>query len=124
MNNIIASMQLLQFDAKVLLSLVLLGFIGLVAGLYNGLVAKPRRLRSLLTKQGINGPPHTILLGNILEIKKARGSSNPTSESPTSHNCAALLFPFFEKWRKLYGIYMPIIIHLVLCLCHDPPHHI
>ncbi|KAM1226449.1 hypothetical protein ACFX13_005910 [Malus domestica] len=96
-------MELLQFDSKLLTSLVLLGFIGLLARLYNGHVAKPKRLRSLLTKQGINGPPQTLLLGNILEIKEARGSSNSTIEPPISHNCAALLFPFFEKWRKLYG---------------------
>ncbi|CAN2060040.1 unnamed protein product [Malus fusca] len=144
-------MQLLQFDAKVLLSLVLLGFIGLVARLYNGLVAKPKRLRSLLTKQN-NGPLPTILLGNILEIKKARGSSNNNGERPTclllksamvpcgqagdllyirdwyilsanttSHNCAALLFPFIEKWRKLYGEVFVFALGNTQILCvHQP----
>ncbi|TQE04624.1 hypothetical protein C1H46_009817 [Malus baccata] len=114
-------MQLLQFDAKVLLSLVLLGFIGLVARLYNGLVAKPKRLRSLLTKQGNNGPLPTILLGNILEIKTPRGSSNNNGERPTSHNCAALLFPFIEKWRKLYGEVFVFALGNTQILCvHQP----
>ncbi|CAB4312311.1 unnamed protein product [Prunus armeniaca] len=98
-------MELLHVDAKMLMSLVLLGFIGLLVRLYNGLVAKPKKLRSLLTKQGISGPPPTLLLGNIMEIKKSRDSSNVSreGEAPTTHNCAALLFPFFEKWRKQYG---------------------
>ncbi|XP_008229468.1 PREDICTED: cytochrome P450 714C2-like [Prunus mume] len=40
-----------------------------------------------------------------MEIKKSRDSSNVSreGEAPTAHNCAALLFPFFEKWRKQYG---------------------
>lgn len=99
-------MELLQVDAKMLMSLVLLGFIGLLVRLYNGLVAKPKKLRSLLTKQGISGPPPTILLGNIMEIKNSRGSTNvfKEGEAPTTHNCAALLLPFFEKWRKQYGM--------------------
>ncbi|PRQ34882.1 putative cytochrome P450 [Rosa chinensis] len=99
-------MELLHFDAKMLMSLAMLGVIGLLVRLYNGLVVKPKRLRSLITKQGISGPSPAFLLGNIMDIKKARPSSitkAPTSEPPTSHNCAALLFPFFEQWRKQYG---------------------
>ncbi|KAG2669767.1 hypothetical protein I3843_14G048900 [Carya illinoinensis] len=101
-------MEVLQFDpAKIFVSLALLGFTGLLVRLYNALVVKPERLRSALRKQGITGPPPTLLLGNIREIKKARSSTSvkvaPAGESPVSHNCASLLFPFFEQWRKTYG---------------------
>lgn len=116
-------MELLQFDVKMLMSLVLLWFIWLLVRLYNGLVVKPSRLRSMLTKQGIRGPPPTLLLGNIMEIKKARGSCNITSETPTSHNCAALLFPFFEKWRKQYGMFKKYIwnfhLHKILIYLYN-----
>ncbi|KAF5470301.1 hypothetical protein F2P56_010823 [Juglans regia] len=100
-------MEALQFDpAKIFVCLALLGFTGLLVRLYNALVVKPERLRSALRKQGITGPPPTLLLGNIREIKKARSTSvnvAPAGESPVSHNCASLLFPFFEQWRKTYG---------------------
>lgn len=116
-------MELLHFDAKMFMSLAVLGVIGLLVHLYNGLVVKPKRLRSLLTKQGISGPPPAFLLGNIMDIKKARPSSiakAPTSEPPTTHNCAAVLFPFFEKWRKQYGKYIYnryLILHVAIYAC-------
>ena len=91
-----------------LMSILVLGLVGLLLRLYDALVKKPERLRSKLRKQGISGPPPTLLLGNIREIKKARSSSTtaklPSSEPPSSHDCASALFPFFEKWRKQYGI--------------------
>ncbi|KAF2297576.1 hypothetical protein GH714_042369 [Hevea brasiliensis] len=95
-----------QFDTKLLFSLVVIGFLGGLVRLYNGLVVKPKRLRSMLRKQGINGPPPTFLLGNIREIKKAQSSvvkTDPANDPPLLHNYAALLFPFFEMWRKEYG---------------------
>ena len=97
----------LQFEAKTVISLAVLGFIGLLLRLYNGLVVKPKRLRSMLSKQGIDGPAPTLLLGNIREIKKAQSTTvkTPTSEAPVSHNCGAVLFPFFDQWRKQYGIF-------------------
>ena len=97
----------LQFDAKTVISLAVLGFIGLLLRLYNGLVVKPKRLRAMLSKQGIDGPAPTLLLGNIRQIKKAQSTTvkTPTSEAPVSHNCGAVLFPFFEQWRRQYGIF-------------------
>ncbi|XP_004294853.1 PREDICTED: cytochrome P450 714C2-like [Fragaria vesca subsp. vesca] len=97
------------FDVRMLASTVaLIGFVALLVRLYKALVAEPKRLRSLLAKQGITGPPQALLLGNISEIKKARGSNGiakaPSSEAPIiSHNLGATIFPFFEKWRKQFG---------------------
>ncbi|XP_030968530.1 cytochrome P450 714C2-like [Quercus lobata] len=95
----------LQFDTKTCISLAVLGFIGLLQLLYNALVAKPRRLRSLLSKQGISGPPPSLLLGNAMEMKLGQSTAVKahTGEPPVSHNCAASLFGFFDKWRKQYG---------------------
>lgn len=105
----------LQFDGKIFISLALVGLIGLLVRLYDALVVKPERLRSMLRKQGISGSPPTLLLGNIREIRKAQSTilKAPTTELPVSHNCAALLFPFFEKWRKQYGTY----IYICVCVC-------
>ena len=113
-----------QFEySKMFMSLALVGVIGLLVRLYTALVANPRRLRSFMTKQGISGPPPSFLLGNIMEIKNSRTTKNapelavPAGESPAEHNCANLLFPFFEKWRRLYGMLInlqPIYIYMYL----------
>lgn len=93
-------------DGKVLGTLAVVGFLGLVFRLYNSLIVKPRKLRQQLKKQGIDGPPQTVLLGNITEIRKARKPSGPkpaAGEKPIHHDCSGTLFPFFEQWRKQFG---------------------
>uniref|UniRef100_A0A2N9FDU5 Uncharacterized protein n=1 Tax=Fagus sylvatica TaxID=28930 RepID=A0A2N9FDU5_FAGSY len=85
-------------------TLALLGVFGLFFRLYNALVRKPERLRSMLRKQGISGPKPAFLLGNIKEIKKAQSNTEKaeTIGAPALHKCAAALFPFFEEWRKQF----------------------
>lgn len=100
----------LEVFAKIFISLPLLAFLGLLVGLYRGLVVKPRELRARLGKQGIKGPPPSLLLGNIREIKKALSQvvkvCDSSTQPPVTHNCAAILFPFFEQWRKQFGMYL------------------
>ncbi|XP_022847102.1 cytochrome P450 714C2-like [Olea europaea var. sylvestris] len=94
-----------HFLFKAFLSVALVGVLGLFFHLYNTLVAKPEKLRSALKRQGVSGPRPTLLLGNILEIKKARDSAAKASINgpPASHNCGDTLLPFFDQWRKQYG---------------------
>ncbi|KAK8681233.1 hypothetical protein V6N13_053640 [Hibiscus sabdariffa] len=82
-----------------------LAFLGFILCLCHELLLKPMKLRARLRQQGINGPPPTLLLGNIREIKQSQSSvvKDPTPHSPATHNCAALLFPFFHQWRNQYG---------------------
>ncbi|XP_062084231.1 cytochrome P450 714C2-like [Humulus lupulus] len=86
---------------KALLTFCLLGIFALVVRLYNVLVLKPKRLRSILRDQGIDGPPSNFLLGNIREIRKAQANS-PTQLTQT-HKLASFLFPFFDEWRTKFG---------------------
>ncbi|KAL3725685.1 hypothetical protein ACJRO7_030679 [Eucalyptus globulus] len=72
-----------------LVALALVIVLGLSIRLNALLVLKPQRLRTLLRRQGIRGPPVSFLIGNISEIKK----SQLTAEN------AASLFPSFEQWR-------------------------
>ncbi|XP_047306869.1 cytochrome P450 714C2-like [Impatiens glandulifera] len=96
-------------EAQLIALITTTSFVGvaiiLLIRLYNALVKEPERLRGLLRKQGISGPPPTFLLGNILEIKKARSnaSAKPRDSVVSGHNCATTLLPFFENWRKQYG---------------------
>ena len=96
----------MEFETyKVVISVAVLAFLGLFVRLYNAIVVKPRKLRSLLRRQGINGPKRSLLLGNIREVKKARIATvkSPAGENPVYHNGAAAVFPFLENWRKKYG---------------------
>ncbi|XP_039057667.1 cytochrome P450 714C2-like [Hibiscus syriacus] len=80
-----------------------LAFLGSILCLYHELVVKPMKLRARLSEQGIKGPPPSLLFGNIREIKKAQSAVARDPSPSSTHNCAALLFPFFQKWRKQYG---------------------
>ncbi|KAK7333091.1 hypothetical protein VNO80_29853 [Phaseolus coccineus] len=113
----------LEFDSQFFISVVFLGFVGLLCYLYTLLVEKPNRLRSKLMKQGINGPTPTILLGNILELKKSQcaTSKSSSSETPSSHNCAALVLPLFDKWRDQYGQVFMFSLGTIQILCVNQP---
>ncbi|XP_016500402.1 cytochrome P450 714C2 isoform X2 [Nicotiana tabacum] len=92
---------------KVLLSLILIWLFGLFVKLYNTLIAKPLKLRLALQKQGIRGPPGTLLLGNLLEIHNAFShasiASGTSNDFPVSHNIQSILFPFVDRWLEKYG---------------------
>ncbi|GFZ01784.1 cytochrome P450, family 714, subfamily A, polypeptide 1 [Actinidia rufa] len=98
-----------QVLLKVLLSIGVVCAIGLFVRLYNALVKKPERVRAQLRKQGITGPPPAFLVGNILEIKKARSEAaeaetkKTTDQPQISHNYEHNILPFFDGWRKKYG---------------------
>ncbi|KAL1548076.1 cytochrome P450 714C2-like protein [Salvia divinorum] len=79
--------------------------LGFIVHLYISLVIKPSKIQKALKKQGINGPPPKILLGNILEIKKSRdvAANMATSSGPPALHNTASVFPFLEQWRKQYG---------------------
>ena len=57
--------NIMEAVVKVFISLALLGAFGLFFRLYDALVVKPEKLRSILRNQGINGPLSSFLLGNI-----------------------------------------------------------
>ncbi|OAY23979.1 cytochrome P450 714C2 isoform X2 [Manihot esculenta] len=110
-----------QLDKKIAFPFLVIVFLGVVVRLYNGLVAKPNRLRSMLKKQGINGPPPTFLLGNIREIMKSLSSIEKNNDPPLTHNCAALTFPFFEQWFKEYGqVFVYSLGNLQIVNLHQP----
>ncbi|XLT65552.1 hypothetical protein HN873_021991 [Arachis hypogaea] len=100
--------MVLQFDPKFLTSIALVVVSVVLFMLYNDLVVKPKRLRSKLSNQGINGPTPSFMIGNIWEIKKAKELITTTPKSPNLepvdvHDCASLTFPFIETWKQKYG---------------------
>ncbi|KAK8346345.1 hypothetical protein V6Z11_A07G209500 [Gossypium hirsutum] len=63
-----------EYYVNIFVSLVLFAFLGLILNLFHELVVKPMKLQAILLKQGIKGPPLSLLIGNIREIKKAQSS--------------------------------------------------
>ncbi|KAF8015413.1 hypothetical protein BT93_H1039 [Corymbia citriodora subsp. variegata] len=111
-----------NFD-NTLVALALVVLLGLSIRLYTLLVLKPQRLRTMLTRQGIRGPPVSFLLGNISEIRKSQLTTEkpPAGAHPASHACAASLFPSFEQWRVQYGeVFMFALGHIQI-LCVNQP---
>nr|AAZ39643.1 cytochrome P450 monooxygenase [Petunia x hybrida] len=97
----------INYFFKVLLSVMLIWLFSLFVKVYNTLVAKPLKLRIALRKQGIQGPPGTLLLGNLLEIHRAFSHASIVSGTnnglPISHDIQSNLFPFVDRWLKKYG---------------------
>ena len=82
--------NIMKAVVKVFISLALLGAFGLFFRLYNALVVKPKKLRSILRNQGISGLPPSFLVGNIKEIKNSQSKAVKNSFIDT-HNCVATL---------------------------------
>lgn len=76
--------------------------------LFESLFLKPKRLRSKLRNQGIDGPSPSFLLGNLPEIKNIRAIKShalTTTEGDDSiaHGWPSNLLPHLEHWRNRYG---------------------
>ncbi|XAR71846.1 hypothetical protein NMG60_11018283 [Bertholletia excelsa] len=76
--------------------------------LFNIAWLKPRKARGVLRKQGIGGPPPSLLHGNVPEMQRiqsaaARAAAHGGVGEFVAHDYASTLFPYFEQWRKEYG---------------------
>ncbi|XP_028808562.1 cytochrome P450 714A1-like [Neltuma alba] len=76
--------------------------------LWKKLWSKPRRIRSVLHKQGITGPTPSFLLGNLSEIQKIQSQFSNLFSSSLPDQWFHSLFPFLHQWRKQYG---PIFLY-------------
>ncbi|KAI4373070.1 hypothetical protein MLD38_011233 [Melastoma candidum] len=78
-------------------------FMAVATKAITALVVKPRRIRYMLRKQGIVGPPPSFLLGNLKEFRQCNASRVPQSPQDMTHNCSSKLFSFMDRWRAEYG---------------------
>jgi hypothetical protein len=103
----VKAMEVLLLLFKIIITIALLAFVRTLMQMCDSLIFKPKRLRSMLRKQGIRGPPPSFLLGNIREMKKMKSSAASKApqkaEQAITHNSSSKLFPFFDEWRKSYG---------------------
>ncbi|KAL6142720.1 hypothetical protein ACLB2K_060997 [Fragaria x ananassa] len=89
-------------------SVLFIGVSSLVMKLLNKFWFEPRRIRTVLSKQGIRGPPPTFLSGNVPEMQKIQSALiKNTHEALDSHhlnhNWLPSVFPYIHEWAKEYG---------------------
>lgn len=75
---------------------------------------KWERLRGKLRTQGIKGPPPSLLYAsNVPQMQKLQSQPRSPPLSAANHGNLLVsydyisdLFPYFEHWRKQYGMYL------------------
>ncbi|KAK2991837.1 hypothetical protein RJ640_025743 [Escallonia rubra] len=126
----------LLLAVKILLSLVLSGFVALAVSLCDALLLKPNRVRSKLQSQGINGPSPCFYFGNIPEMKKIKQQiwlkATTTAKDhdhghhlgkggALSHDWFTNVFPHIEQWQKEYGKIFTYSLGNIQILCITDP---
>lgn len=67
---------------------------------------RPKRLRSKLQRQGISGPPPTLLYGNapeMMKIQSAMTKAATTDGQHVFHDWHLSMFPYLQQWTQEYG---------------------
>ncbi|XP_050213076.1 cytochrome P450 714A1-like [Mercurialis annua] len=101
----------MAMEAGVVGAVMVVGFFILVKNVLNEIWLKPRRIRSMLLRQGITGPkPSSIFSGNLQELQNIQSSADKNYHSSYSHTglpSVSSIFPYLHQWAKQYGsIYM------------------
>ncbi|KAF1877692.1 hypothetical protein Lal_00040410 [Lupinus albus] len=66
---------------------------------------RPRRIRSVLQKQGISGPTPSFPFGNISEMQRIH--HEPPESANAFDKWFYSIFPYFHTWKQQYGpVYM------------------
>ncbi|GLU01181.1 hypothetical protein SLE2022_185030 [Rubroshorea leprosula] len=99
-------MELIGLLLRLFPSFTLIGLVCYVLHLYNTVWLKSLRLRRKLLVQGIKGPPPSILYGNALEMQqiKLKAMKTQSHSEIVAHDYTSTIFPYFDHWRKQYGL--------------------
>ncbi|BFG36649.1 hypothetical protein CerSpe_229240 [Prunus speciosa] len=85
-------------------SVLLIGVLRVLFRLMKEMWLKPARIRSVLWKQGIRGPPPSFIAGNVPEMQKIQSSNQkPSDANHVHHNWVPSIFPYLQRWEQLYG---------------------
>ncbi|KDP21830.1 hypothetical protein JCGZ_00617 [Jatropha curcas] len=99
--------------ADVFWSAIIVGICILLTRIWHVMWLKPRRIRSMLLKQGIRGPKPRFFYGNTQEMKNIQSNISNTHLQPRpidaiSHSAwVRSMLPYFQQWAQQYGpVYM------------------
>ncbi|CAM8998547.1 unnamed protein product [Rhodiola kirilowii] len=94
---------------KAVFTVAVCGILWLMLNMYRSIVSNPRKIRSELERQGIKGPPPSVLYGNIPDMKRImqletlKSVEAKAGDGPLQHNWPPKLFPYYDQWSKQYG---------------------
>ncbi|KAG7967209.1 hypothetical protein I3843_08G087600 [Carya illinoinensis] len=102
-------MKLLELPLvlRMIFWVAVLGVAALFFHLYNTVWVKAKRIRKQLRIQGIKGPPPSFFSGNLSEMQKIQSQATKApnhADQIVAHDYTSTLFPYFEQWRKEYGL--------------------
>ncbi|KAI4388959.1 hypothetical protein MLD38_001241 [Melastoma candidum] len=63
----------------------------------------PIRIKKVMSRQGVHGPPPRFLVGNILEVASLVSHSTSQDMPSIDHDIVARLLPHYVLWSKIYG---------------------
>ncbi|KAG9451183.1 hypothetical protein H6P81_011148 [Aristolochia fimbriata] len=92
-------MGYLQFLVPVVSTLVLL----VLWKLFVDLIWRPRSITKHFAKQGVRGPPYSVLTGSLMQIKALEVEAKQTPMDPSSHDVTPKVLPYYHKWSQQYG---------------------
>ncbi|XP_068659321.1 cytochrome P450 709B2-like [Aristolochia californica] len=67
------------------------------------LIWRPRSITKHFGKQGVKGPPYSILTGSLMQIKQLEIEAKQTAMDPASHDVTPKVLPYYHKWSQQYG---------------------
>lgn len=92
-------------EREICWSVVFIATCSIIILLYVKLWYRPQRIRSVLQKQGINGPKPSFPFGNISEMQQLPNQLAPVSLEALDE-WAYSLYPYFHTWKQRYGTCM------------------
>lgn len=105
--------EVFSFGMKLASSLAVVGIFSWILYVYGSLWYNSQRVRRKLQMQGIRGPPPSSFLhGNLPDMQRIKSQaslSKPNYDQFLAHDYSAALFPYFQHWRKQYGIVVTFI---------------
>ncbi|CAM8929431.1 hypothetical protein QQ045_023717 [Rhodiola kirilowii] len=97
---------------RMVFAVAVCGLIWLMLNMYRIIILNPKKIRSKLERQGIRGPPPSLIYGNIPDMKRimqletlksAEANTGDGLGTPLQHNWPPKLFPYYDKWSQEYG---------------------
>ena len=73
---------------------------------------RPYALTRHFRKQGVTGPPYSLLSGSLHEIKTMTKDAMIMVMDTHSHDITQRVLPHYEKWSSIYGdfSFIPLIL--------------
>ncbi|XP_078444832.1 cytokinin hydroxylase-like [Wolffia australiana] len=63
----------------------------------------PRRIKTIMAKQGVHGPKPSFLMGNLMEIASLLSKTTSSDMASIDHDIVSRLLPHYVLWSKQYG---------------------